>query len=189
MTQKLIGWLFGLGIITAIVGGIFLGGYHKGYDVREASDAKLQQQADTAWQTKLDAANANGAELAAKLATASANVRTVTQTVIKEVPKVTTVYKEKPGAPVQAIPVAVITWGFVRLWNDASDPTVKHAVPASVAGSSETAADADLVKSGVTVGDILDNHAANAGQYADCRNQLNALIDFEEKNPTTKSPQ
>ncbi|HEX7906743.1 MAG TPA: hypothetical protein VF534_01440 [Paraburkholderia sp.] len=186
-----------LAVVLAI-GGAGAFGYYKGDSTRGKLDAATyaaaQKKADDAWQKKLDAAHQVGDKLASDLEVAKANVKTVTLTVVQEVPKVTTIYKEKAGAPSIAIPDAIYTWGFVRLYNDALDPTVKHDVSAAAGVPAGAAAEADLVRSSIGTADILDNHAENAGQYADCRNQLNALIDWHEQNPTEaaqtqKSPQ
>jgi hypothetical protein len=167
--------------------------YHDGSVTRGKSDAATyaaaQKKADDAWQAKLNAAQGKGAQLAAELAKEQANVKTVTVTLVKEIPKVTTIYKEKPGAPTQALPSAIYTWGFVRVWDDASDPTVKHDVSKSAGVAPGAAAEADLVRSSVDTAGVLANHIGNAGQYADCRSQLNALIDWHVQNPTEKSPQ
>ena len=178
-----------LAVVVAIgAAGAF--GFYKGDAMRAAQDsakyAAAQKRADDAWQAKVDTQRARGDKIAADLETEKANVKTVTVTVVKEVPKVTTVYKEKAGAPSIPIPAAVYTWGFVRLWDDALDPSVKHDVSAAAGVPASAAADADLVKSSVSTADVLGNEAQNAGQYADCRNQLNALIDWHEQNPTEK---
>jgi hypothetical protein len=168
--------------VVLCIGGAGAFGYYKGDSTRgnldAATYASAQKKADDAWQVKLDAANKVGDKLASDLEVAKANVNTVTVTVVKEVPKVTTIYKEKAGAPSIAIPDAIYTWGFVRLYNDALDPTVKHDVSAAAGVPASEAGEADLVRSSIGTADILDNHAENAGQYADCRNQLNALIDW-----------
>ncbi|MEX3764444.1 hypothetical protein [Paraburkholderia phenoliruptrix] len=177
-----------LAVVVAIgAAGAF--GFYKGDAMRAAQDsakyAAAQKKADDAWQAKVDAQRARGDKIAADLETEKANVKTVTLTVVKEVPKVTTVYKEKAGAPSIALN-NIFTWGFVRLYDDALDPSVKHDVSAAAGVPAGSAAEADLVRSGVSTADVLTNHAENAGQYADCRNSLNALIDWHEQNPTEK---
>jgi hypothetical protein len=176
-----------LGVVLAI-GAAGAGGYYEGDTTRGKLDAaqyaKAQLAADNAWQAKLTAANKVGDKLATDLEAEKANVKTVTLTVVQQVPKVTTVYKEKAGAPSISIPDSIYTWGFVRLYDDALDPTVKHDVSAAAGVPASSAAEADLVRSTVSTADVLDNHAENAGQYADCRNQLNALIDWHTNNPT-----
>jgi hypothetical protein len=184
-----------LGVVLAIgAAGAF--GYYEGDSTRGARDAATyaaaQKKADDAWQGKIDVANSRGNKLAADLELEKANVKTVTVTVVKEIPKVTTVYKETAGAPSIAIPDAIYTWGFVRLWDDALDPTVKHDVSGAAGVPAGSAAEADLVRSTVSTQDVLGNSVQNSGQYADCRNQLNALIDWHVQNPTEqaqKSPQ
>lgn len=182
-------WALLAAVIAIGAAGSF--GFYKGDRMRAAEDsaqyAAAQRKADAVWQGKVDAANARGDKIAADLEVEKANVKTVTLTVVKEIPKVTTVYKEKAGAPSIAIPDAVFTWGFVRLWNDALDPSVKHDVSKSAGVTADTAGDADLVRSPVATADVLANEAQNAGQYADCRNQLNALIDWHAQNPTETS--
>lgn len=175
-------------VFLLAVGGVGIFGYHKGAQLQALTDQakyqKAQQEAETKWQAMLDAANAKGNQLAADLEKEKANIKTVTVTVVKEVPKVTTVYKDSLNAPTQTIPDPIVTWGFVRLWNDALEPSVQHDV-SHAAGLPASAADiADLIRSPAKLDDILTNQAVNASQYAECREQLNRLIDFEtQKNP------
>lgn len=68
---------------------------------------------------------------------------------------------------------------FVRLWNAALDPD--RPVPAATAGADAAAAGTDTAEIGVvSLTALQDNHLANAEQYARCRDQLNAWIDFAE---------
>jgi hypothetical protein len=195
------------GAVSAVGGGSFLpwiiiaalvaligsagGGFYKGWTMRGTQDdakfALAQQKAEHEWQGRIDAANARGDQIAADLEKEKANVKTVTVTVVKYIPKVTTVYKDKPNAPAIPIPHGVYTWGFVRLLNDALDPTVKHDVSQAAGVPAGEAASADIVRAPIDTPDVLGNAVENAGKYADCRAQLNALIDWHEKNPTEYS--
>lgn len=170
-----------LAVVLAI-GGAGAFGYYKGDSTRGKLDAAqyaaAQKKADDAWKAKIDAANKVGDKLAEDLEAEKANVKTVTLTVVKEIPKVTTVYKETANAPSIAVPHGIYTWGFVRLLDDALDPTVKHDVSAAAGVPAGSAAEADLVRASIDTPDVLSNAVENAGQYADCRNQLNALIDW-----------
>lgn len=133
---------------------------------------ELRVAAAIALKKETDRANT----LAGELDLEKQNIKTVTIEKIKEVPVVTTVYKESPNAPAQPIPDAIFTTGFVRLWNDAYGPTASGRRPIEPADPS---GEADLVRAKVTSADILNNHIDNAGKHAACYAQLNKLIDFE----------
>ena len=111
-------------------------------------------------------------------------MKTVAVEVIKEVPKYTRVYVEKPGEDPKPIPAAVITWGAVGLWNDALAGGLSDAPgkPARPAGAPE------LSRAPVDIPDLLNNEAINAGKYAECRATLNKLIDWYE-GKKAQSPQ
>jgi hypothetical protein len=61
--------------------------------------------------------------------------------------------------------------GAVSLWNEAL--AGEDHVPGTSAGAAAA--------SGATDTAVLNNHIDNAGQYAECRRQLNALIDWHER--------
>jgi hypothetical protein len=115
----------------------------------------------------------------------------VTVTQIQRVPVVTKSYVEKFGEPLKAIPASVYTAGFVGVWNDALDPSVEHALPVPAGVTAGSAGDPNVARASIDTPDVLNNVVVNGGKYADCRAQLNALIDWHEKNPTEheKGPQ
>ncbi len=170
----------------ALAGGSYYAGWEQRGDHEAAAALELKVKTDAAEKAERDRADG----LAADLETEKRNIKTVTVEVIKEVPKVTTVYKETPNAPLQPIPDAIYTYGFVGLWDRAlaggqlSAGAVK---PADPAGGS------DLLRAPVKSQDILTNAAENFSKYAECRAQLNKLIDFEVGRggvvrPDDKSP-
>ncbi|SAK98553.1 hypothetical protein AWB80_07550 [Caballeronia pedi] len=182
-----------LAVVLAI-GGAGALGYYKGDAARGARDelayAQAQKKADDAWQSKLDAATDIGSKLSATLAHAQQQVQTVTVTQIQRVPVVTKSYAEQFGETLQAIPPAVYTVGFVGVWNNALDPSVEHAVPVPAGVAAGSAGDPNVARAGIDSADVLSNAIVNGGKYAACRNELNALIDWHEQNPTEqKSPQ
>lgn len=166
-------------IVAALLMAIALagGGYYEGWSKRGDHEAaialKAKELADAAEKAERDRADG----LAADLEKEKQNIKTVTVEVIKEVPKVTTVYKESPDAPIQAIPDPIYTIGFMRLWNGAYGPIGMPATSGQPAGKA-TETD-DLVRAKISTADILANHVENAGKHADCYAQLNKLIDAE----------
>lgn len=175
-------------IIGAIAMAIALagGGYYQGWEMRGDHEAaialKLERKVAA---DKLEAARVAAAtlaaevkradELEAKLAIEKGTIHEVVVEVIKEVPKVTTVYVEVPGEKPKAIPPAVIVWGAVSLYNRALRPDL----PASSSEFAHPPGATDLTRAPVDTPDILNVHAINAGKYAECRASLNKLIDFE----------
>jgi hypothetical protein len=160
---------------------IAAGGYYEGWEMRGDHEAavalKVKERADKA----LADERARGERLAADLEEEKRNVKTVTVEVVKEVPKVTTVYVEVPGEAPKAIPPAVITWGAVRLYNRALRPDL----PGSAREFAYPPGGTDVTRAPVDTPDILSVHAENGGKYAECRAQLNKLIDFELGRGTT----
>ncbi|ATI15733.1 DNA-packaging protein [Bordetella phage vB_BbrM_PHB04] len=174
-------WLIlaGVLLVAALTGGAF----YKGWDMRGDREAANQLKAQQKLQAEIDAQRARGDKLAADLELEKRNIKTVTVEVIKEVPKVTKVYVEKPGEPPKAIPPAVYTNGFVRVWDRALRPDL----PAAAGEPAGPSGGADLARAPVDSPDILNNHAVNASQYAECRAQLNALItDWESRTGKAK---
>jgi hypothetical protein len=153
------------------------GGFYEGWSMRGDHEAAVQLRAKKLADKALDKERVRGDDLAIQLEVARREVKTVTVEVVKEIPKVTTVYKESPNAPLQPIPDPVYTVGFVRLWNDAYASSGVRSGAGKPAGA---AGEADLVRAPVSSADLLANHAENAGKHADCYAQLNKLIDFEE---------
>lgn len=189
----------------AIIGALLLaiglagGGYYEGWSQRgdheTAVAAKAKEKADAeklaavekaakaredelkAAMSKAEDERKRGDLLAMDLEESKRRVRTVTVEVIKEVPTVTTVYKEAPDAPAKAIPDAIFTVGFVRLYDRA---LAGELLPEATSKLADEAGGADLLRSGLTQAQLLNNHADNAGKAAECRKQLNKLIDWHE---------
>lgn len=154
----------------------FGAGYHNGWSKRGDREAALRleerERLDAAVVEERRRANAIAADLEAE----KRNIKTITIEVIKEVPRVTKVYVEKPGEAPKPIPDAVYTHGFVRLW----DKALGSGVPRAAGEFDSAAGESDIARADVTSADILENHAINAEKYASCRAQLNSLIDFVE---------
>ena len=150
-----------------------------GYSYRADADQAAQEKAELVHAQQLAALQAKGEALQSKFDSARAQTVVEYRDVIKEVPRVTTVYRSAPGAAAQPLPACVFTRGFVSVWNRALDP----GVPAAAAGAAAPAADtnaADDLDSGATRGDVLRNHVDNAASCTAVRQQLNALIDWHE---------
>lgn len=169
----------------ALLGGLILaislagGGYYQGWERRGDHEAAVQLKATLAANKLLAEEKLRGDGLAAELELEKRNIKTVTIEVIKEIPKVTTVYVEVPGETPKAIPPAVITFGAVRLFNRSLRPDLP-------AGASEFAyppGATNVTRAPVDTPDILAVHAENGAKYAECRTQLNKLIDYELGKP------
>lgn len=170
---KLAELIVALGLIIVLVGGPYwLGLRHQ----REVDQAATERAAATAAQ-RLSAAQARGELLAMQLAQARANARVVYRTIREEVPRVTVVYRPAPGAPLEPVPRAVFTVGFVGLWNRA---LFAGELPGAASESADSAAathTADpALDAGITEDDVLRNHVDNAQICSDIRAQLEALI-------------
>lgn len=180
-------WLLFGGLLTAIV--MAGGGYYTGWEQRGEHEIAVQAAAKdkivAEWVAKVKEQKEIGDGLLVKLEDERRNIKTVTVEIIKEIPKYTTVYKESPDAPLQTIPVNIYTRGFVRMWDRALTTELSST---SIASSelADKAGDADLVRAKIATGDILSNHVENAAKYADCRAQLNRIIDWHEQ--IAKSP-
>lgn len=172
------------GLIVSI--GLAVGGYAAGWSQRGDHEAAIALKAKIAADAELDKERERGDALVVDLEAEKRNIKTVTVEVIKEIPKVTTVYVEVPGETPKIIPPAVITFGAVRLFNTALRPDL----PASASEFAYPTGATDITRAKVDTPDILAVHAINAGKYAECRAQLNKLIDWHEgKNQEEKSPQ
>ncbi|MCR4537336.1 DNA-packaging protein [Pseudomonas sp. 18.1.10] len=132
---------------------------------------------------ELQSEQARGRSLAAELAETKAIHRRNTEKLQGEIARVTTLYRRTLKDEPEALPVGVFTTGFVRVWNEALNPSATL-VPAS-SQSPSRAADplgptgaADQLDSGVTQADILKNHVRNSERYASCRAQLRSLIEW-----------
>ena len=107
----------------------------------------------------------------------------------RRVAHVTTTYRPAPDAPAVALPEPVFTWGFVRVWNAATDAC---AMPeAHAAGRDDTTASAcetpgtdqagDLAPSGLSEADILHGINDYATRCRGIEAQLGALIDIDRQ--------
>ena len=164
-------------IIGAILVAIALagGGYYQGWEKRGDHEAAIALKAERAAAVKLAAEVKRADDLAGKLAVEKGTIHEVIVEVVKEIPKVTTVYVEVPGEIAKPIPPAVITFGAVRLFDRALRPDL----PASAREFAYPAGATDATRSPADTPDVLNVHTVNAGRYAECRAQLNKLIDFE----------
>lgn len=97
----------------------------------------------------------------------------------KEIDRVTSQYRVKPGAPLQPVPRCVFTNGFVSVYNRAIGA---DGLPANQpAGAVDATPDAaDAVDSGVSQQDVLAHVVDNGQHQRDIASQLNRLIDYVE---------
>jgi hypothetical protein len=164
-----------IAILVAFIG-TGAGGFGFGWKTRGDHDDAIALQVKTKADQELDAERKRADGLSADLELEKRNIKTVTVEVVKEIPKVTTVYVEKPNETPRAIPPAVVTWGSVRLFNSSLRPDL----PNSAGEFAYPAGATDITRAQVDIPDILNVHAVNASKYAECRAQLNKLIDYEE---------
>lgn len=172
-------------IIAALVASIALacGGYYAGWQQRGDHEAAITLKAKLVADANLKKAQDRADVLAVDLEAEKRNIKTVTVEVIKEIPKYTNVYIERgqnvETAIPKTIPDAVYTYGSVRLFNRALRPDL----PTSASEFAYPTGVADITRAEVDTKDILAVHAENAGKWAECRSQLNKLIDFELGKP------
>lgn len=165
----------------AILGALLLaiasawGGYSQGWDKRGDHEATIALEVAREAAVKLAAETKRADGLAGQLAVEKGTIHEVIVEVVKEVPKFTKIYVEVPGETPKAIPPAVVVWGAVGLYNRALRPDL----PSSAGEFAYPPGATDLTRAPVDTPDILNVHAVNAGKYAECRAQLNKLIDFE----------
>lgn len=150
----------------------------------ESATAELKKAAD-----ELIASHAYGNQLAAELVAKRDELRTVTEKLTGEIQRVTTLYRRALDAEPEALPPALFTVGFVRVWNSALFGTATTvAVPSPGSTSSGTDATptgppaADDLIAGVTRADLLANQIRNGEGYAACRAQLTQLIEWNTRN-------
>lgn len=167
-------WPVAAGFIVAV--SILSITYYLGWHARGSREAAKLLEAERQAAAMLEEERKRGDELARQLEEEKQNIKTVTVEVIKEVPKVTKVYVEKPGDAEKPIPPAVITWGAIGVYDRALRPDL----PATSRIFTRPSGGSDLARSPADVSDILEVHTINAAQYAECRAQLNALIDWHE---------
>lgn len=202
-------WLLVLATAVGCVALIHSSGYDQGFALAKAEgDAALDKAAkeheaelrslaeSTAIGLKkaadeLLASQAFGNKLAADLVAKRDELRTVTEKLNGEIQRVTTLYRRALDAQPEALPPALFTAGFVRVWNSALFGTTAAtavAVPATAPASSGTVATptgagaADDLIAGVTRADLLANQVRNGESYAVCRDQLTKLIEWNTRN-------
>ena len=148
-------------LAVVIASGLSFGvGHH--YGVKHTTDefkaAEAQQLADSVVQR--DAYIANLAEMARLKAEAEQKRRVVYRTIKEKV------YVETTGKQCLGL-------GAVRLWNEAL--AGKDVLPGA-------SGDSPAAGTGASDRDVLRNHTDNAEQYKACRDELNRLADWREKN-------
>ncbi|SOZ12068.1 hypothetical protein [Cupriavidus taiwanensis] len=146
------------------------------------ADAKAIDEAAGRLKTEIDRGN----RLSADLAKAEGQIDTLSQQLRTRVDRVTTVYREAPGAALKPLPVCIFTRGWLRDYNAA----IGAAVPAAGEGASASsqapaagiAADGDdeLAPAGIDASSILTHHIDYGARTRKLEEQLNRLIDFEE---------
>ena len=141
---------------------------------------QLQADREREWNKYLAAERVRGDELAAKLDREKGEIRVEIREVVKLIPQVTTVYRDRPGDALKPIPPAIYTRGYVGLWNDALGASERRAAAATGGAAGATEA-TDPTRAEIDSSDLAANHAANAEICRDTRAQLNALIDWHEK--------
>ena len=97
----------------------------------------------------------------------------------KEIDRVTSQYRAKPGAPLQPAPRCVFTNGFVGVYNRAIGATSVSA-DQSASGADAASDTAEAVDSGVSQQDLLAHAVDNGRRCQDLASQLNRLIDYTE---------
>lgn len=164
-------------IIGALVAAIALagGGYYEGWSHRGDHEAAIALKVERAAAVVLAAETKRADGLAGQLAVEKGIIHEVIVEVVKEIPKFTTVYVEAPGEPAKPIPAAVFVWGAVGLYNRALRPDL----PPGAGEFAYPAGATDITRAKIDIPDVLSVHTINAGKYAECRAQLNKLIDFE----------
>lgn len=161
-------------VLSALAG---YAGYRHGWDYRGAVEAEAAAKAEREHKKLLDAERIRGDGLALALDREKQNIKETVIERIKEVPKVTVKYVEVAGEVPKIIPPAIYTVGFVRVWNDS---LYANGVSKASGEPSDSSDRADQVRAAIDSPDILQNHIINAGKYAECRSQLNRLIDWHE---------
>lgn len=168
-------------------------GYERGYRTAEraAGDtiAALRAENATAIQRSLESANARLLETARKandLATALSSEQSANAKLARQLrdrsQHVNREYRQALDDPVQPVPAAVFTIGWLRHYNTAlgADPLPEPFATAAALTAPERAAEFDSLESGVTAQDILD-HAATYGAWClDNAAQVNRLLDHHE---------
>lgn len=122
-------------------------------------DAAVKIQAE-AYMTKMAQKDKENRDLTKKLQEAAAQTRIVYRTIEKRV-------KDETDNR------ACLNAGAVSLWNSA----LWGGLPATSPGTTETPSRSDTASDR----EVLGNAVENMAQYKECRDQLNALIDWHEQ--------
>lgn len=166
--------IFGLVFSAALAAG----GFYQGWSMRGDHEAAAQLKAKIEWDKQLAEQKKVGDALVVALEDEKRNIKTVTIEVIKEIPKYTKSYIEVPGETPKTIPPAIITFGSLGLYNRSLRPDL----PITASEFAYPPGATDITKAPVDVPDILTVHAENGAKYAECRTQLNKLIDWHASN-------
>ena len=154
------------------------------YAVEKLAAADAQTAAAIQANTLLRNEQARGNQLASQLADAKEALRKTTDTLSREVTRVTTLYRRTLDSLPEPLPSGVFTVGFVRVWNTANgiDTSMPAQSNGSATGRTTTSPNepgaADSLDSGVTQSLVLTNQIRNGELHGSCRSQLNRLIDW-----------
>jgi hypothetical protein len=146
-----------LSIIIAVSCAVSFGGGWMVNGWKHDAAEKIRAEAYVQAMTKKDKENR---ELAKKYQEAQANTRIVYRTIEKRV-------KDETSNR------ACLDAGAVWVWNSAL-----WGLPETATGTAEAASKPDTA----TDREVLGNAVENMAQYKECRDQLNALIDWHDKN-------
>lgn len=180
------------GVIFGAPVGLWYGGRHAAA-IGDAKLAELRQQTAEASAKSIQAAadrlaaeTARGNRLSAGLVEAEAKADALSHQLQTRVDRVTTAYREAPGAVLKPVPQCIFTRGWLRDYNAA----IGAAVPASAeatgaptqapATGSAAAGDDELVAAGIDPRSILKHHIGYGTSCTKLEAQLNSLIDYEE---------
>ena len=189
--------LWYVGVIAIVVYGLHLNrqdGYDEGFSLAKSQGqttveklqkgyAEEKRAAAEAALTDLRTEQDKGNALATQLADAKESLRQTTDRLKGDIARVTKLYRRALDAKPEALPVAVFTTGFVRVWNTANGfaPTASMPTPngpgRTPAPASGTGT-ADDLDSGVTQEQLLTNQVRNGELYGICRTQLTRLINW-----------
>ncbi|WP_316154739.1 hypothetical protein [Cupriavidus sp. BIC8F] len=183
-------------ILAGIVFGTPIGLWYGASRANAIGDAHLaqlrQQTAEASAKAVKDAADrlasetARGERLSAKLSAAEGQIDELSHQLSTRINRVTTVYREAPGAALKPVPQCIFTRGWLRDYNAA----IGAAVPAAGEGASAPAqasaagipadGDDELAPAGVDPRSILTHHIDYGARARKLEEQLNRLIDYEE---------
>lgn len=184
-------------VVVACAGG-YLHGYGYAMSRAEAShNAYVVKQSQATADAlakhlrELRAEQERGDALSEKLLSTNAENVKLSRDLKKRVPRVSTVYIEKPGSAPASLPDRPFTVGWVRDYNAAlglrmpQAPAVAGTTARTAAGIPATGAiggidAADLARSTVSQADVLTTHIDNAAVCKKLAAQLNAILDLDE---------